>query len=78
MRIHQQIRQTFTFAIALATLSLVSIGCGEADSTNNHNSRKKYDSRERTGAICNDGSTSRATGSGACSHHDGVKYWTYK
>ena len=72
MRIHQQIRQTFTFAIALATLSLVSIGCGEADSTNNHNSR------ERTGAICNDGSTSRATGSGACSHHDGVKYWTYK
>jgi len=34
--------------------------------------------RERTGAVCNDGSTSRATGSGACSHHDGVQYWTYK
>jgi len=78
MRINQQICQTFTFAIALATLSLVSIGCGEADSTNNYNIRNKHDSRERTGAICNDGSTSRATGSGACSHHDGVQYWTYK
>jgi hypothetical protein len=29
----------------------------------------------RTGAICRDGSTSDATGSGACSHHGGVDYW---
>lgn len=27
------------------------------------------------GAECNDGSSSGATGSGACSSHDGVKYW---
>jgi hypothetical protein len=33
--------------------------------------------RERTGAVCNDGWKSAATGSGACSHHDGVRYWTY-
>lgn len=33
--------------------------------------------RGRTGAICNDGSSSKATGSGACSHHGGVAYWTY-
>ena len=32
----------------------------------------------RTGAVCNDGTTSTATGSGACSHHGGVKYWTYR
>lgn len=32
----------------------------------------------KTGAICNDGSASSATGSGACSHHGGVAYWTYK
>ncbi|MCU7496100.1 MAG: hypothetical protein HF314_17530 [Ignavibacteria bacterium] len=32
----------------------------------------------RIGAVCNDGSTTSATGSGACSHHGGVKYWTYK
>ncbi len=31
----------------------------------------------RTGAICNDGSSSTATGSGACSHHGGVSYWLY-
>ena len=35
MSIHKQIRLTLTFAVALATLSVVSIGCGEADSTNN-------------------------------------------
>ena len=27
------------------------------------------------GAKCNDGTNSSATGSGACSHHDGVRYW---
>ena len=29
----------------------------------------------RVGAICNDGSRSSATGSGACSYHGGVDYW---
>ena len=29
----------------------------------------------RTGAVCNDGSTSTATGRGACSRHGGVQYW---
>lgn len=29
----------------------------------------------RTGAMCRDGSTSSATGSGACSRHGGVSYW---
>lgn len=32
-------------------------------------------SSNRTGAICNDGSRSTATGSGACSHHGGVDFW---
>ena len=30
---------------------------------------------DRVGAICNDGTRSDATGSGACSHHEGVDYW---
>jgi len=30
------------------------------------------------GAICMDGTTSDATGSGACSHHGGVKQWIYR
>lgn len=33
---------------------------------------------QRVGCICNDGTSSTATGSGACSHHDGVKYWLCK
>jgi len=32
----------------------------------------------RIGAVCNDGTTSTATGSGACSHHGGVNHWIYK
>jgi hypothetical protein len=31
----------------------------------------------RTGAICNDGTRSYATGRGACSRHGGVYEWTY-
>lgn len=31
----------------------------------------------RTGASCNDGTSSCATGHGACSHHGGVRHWRY-
>jgi len=30
---------------------------------------------DRTGAVCRDGTTSTATGSGACSRHGGVDHW---
>jgi hypothetical protein len=33
--------------------------------------------RHRIGATCKDGTTSTATGSGACSHHGGVSCWQY-
>ena len=33
--------------------------------------------RYRIGATCKDGTTSTATGSGACSHHGGVSCWQY-
>lgn len=32
----------------------------------------------RVGAICKDGTSSKATGRGACSHHGGVKEWKYE
>lgn len=35
-------------------------------------------SSERTGAVCRDGSSSRATGRGACSRHGGVSRWKTK
>jgi hypothetical protein len=33
--------------------------------------------RHRVGATCKDGWQSKATGSGACSHHGGVSCWQY-
>ena len=33
--------------------------------------------RQRVGARCNDGTSSSATGSGACSSHGGVRCWRY-
>lgn len=37
----------------------------------------KRDKPERCGAVCVDGTISSSTGSGACSHHGGVKKWLY-
>lgn len=36
------------------------------------------DQSKRSGARCNDGTSSGATGSGACSTHGGVDYWICK
>ena len=36
------------------------------------------DPGDRVGAVCKDGTTSTATGSGACSHHGGVDHWINK
>ena len=33
--------------------------------------------RHSIGAVCNVGTTRKATGSGACSHHGGVSCWQY-
>ncbi len=43
--------------------------------TDKKDSSKKNATGKRTGAKCKDGTTSTATGSGACSHHGGVKEW---
>jgi hypothetical protein len=52
------------FTVALA--SVMAFGGMQAQTT-----------RHRIGAMCNDGTTSTATGSGACSHHGGVSCWQY-
>ena len=36
-----------------------------------------FSNGHRTGAVCEDGKISEATGRGACSHHDGVDHWNY-
>lgn len=53
------------FAVTLS--SVLTIGASQAQAPPRH----------RVGALCNDGWSSTATGSGACSHHGGVSCWQY-
>jgi hypothetical protein len=44
----------------------------------NYKSEQKINTNSvRKGALCRDGTFSKATGRGACSHHGGVKEWLY-
>ncbi len=52
-----------TTFIFLALFMLIFLTCG---------------TRKRDGAKCWDGTRSYATGRGACSHHGGVRNWTYE
>ena len=63
MKIKQTARKVL-FAIALA--SMATFGASQAQAP-----------RHRVGALCNDNTTSKATGKGACSHHGGVSCWQY-
>ena len=60
-----------SFALLLIFASCIHSPEEDTDTTS------ESTSGTRTGAICNDGTSSTATGSGACSHHGGVDYWLY-
>lgn len=47
------------------------------NSANGSGSNSSSTNTTRIGAVCNDGTTSTATGRGACSHHKGVAHWVY-
>jgi hypothetical protein len=59
---HATFRLLFTAVLATATFFGESAAQGD---------------RHRIGAMCKDGTTSTATGNGACSHHGGVSCWQY-
>jgi hypothetical protein len=67
-----QIMKTFILVLALTGINVAcsddELGGVPCDSIHT----------TRIGAKCNDGSTSRSTGQGTCSHHDGVNYWICK
>jgi hypothetical protein len=46
--------------------------------TKTYNNYNSENIKVRVGAVCRDGTTSTATGRGACSHHGGVDYWLYE
>ena len=60
-----------TTATLLAAISIAMFGAGFVSE-----SQAQYGAY-RIGAICNDGTQSSATGSGACSWHGGVSCWLY-
>jgi hypothetical protein len=51
---------------------VVLTACADITGPTDNNSTAR-----RVGAICNDGTKSSATGSGACSSHGGVRVWIY-
>ena len=55
------------FFLIVALILLTISGCTDNSAS----------SGSRTGAVCKDGTTTNATGSGACSHHGGVDHWLY-
>jgi len=63
MKIKQAARKIL-FTITLATIA--TFGATQAQAP-----------RHRIRATCNDKTASKATGSGACSHHGGVSCWQY-
>ncbi len=57
---------------------LLSVGCDDGEEDSSTTPPASSSSCTRVGATCKDGSTSTATGSGACSHHGGVASWICK
>lgn len=55
--------------ILLAIGSITMLSCSKEEESSS------CVAADRTGAVCNDGTSSSATGSGACSGHGGVDYW---
>jgi len=70
VRVANYIR-TIVVAIILSTIFLIS--CKD-----DPDSAGDCAPENRTGTVCKDGTTSNATGSGACSGHGGVDYWICK
>ena len=65
----QTLRTSAAMLLTAISVGLVGIGF--------MNESRAQSAVYRIGAICLDGWQSKATGSGACSHHGGVKCWRY-
>lgn len=67
-------------AFVLVLVALLASSCSGSSSPSSPTSptiATPSTSRTRVGANCVDGTTSDATGSGACSSHGGVSCWRY-
>lgn len=67
-----------TLIAILISLAFSLTDCSKDDTPQQTNPDCQNDQSKRSGAKCNDGTESTATGSGACSGHGGVAYWLCK
>lgn len=69
-------------ALLFCTLLAISACCPKLFKTDDPYFKGACDCKgnreQRIGAICRDETLSKSTGSGACSHHGGVKTWLCK
>ena len=72
----KSIMKTIFKLLFIFILSTILFSCNKDDISGAH--QCGANESDRIGAVCNDGTTSTATGSGACSSHSGVKYWLCK
>lgn len=63
-------RNLLKLVVFLMVITIPFSGC-------NDTSTNPSEPGPRKGAVCKDGTTSSATGSGACSGHGGVDHWIY-
>ena len=66
-------KQILLFLILILTI-FISSSCDKCKESGTTHECDNNDSK-RVGCMCNDGTQSTATGSGACSGHGGVDYW---
>jgi len=67
-----------TVLILVLSLSFIALDNPVNLNNNSQDVYQIHKPRKRIGAVCRDGTTTSATGRGACSHHGGVRYWLYK
>lgn len=68
-----------SLVITLLIVGLTTLSCTKEETPSQTLSGNcQTDASLRRGAKCKDGTTSNATGSGACSSHGGVDYWLCK
>lgn len=82
LQVHKSQRRKNILLTVLAVPVIFSVGAVAIHQNQQHNKAmdayyQALHSRVRTGAVCEDGWHSSATGSGACSWYGGVLYWQY-
>jgi len=70
--------QVNTPTVTQPQLPYINHSNGQSNRSEYYNNFNQQHYKRRVGAICNDGTTSSATGRGACSHHGGVSQWLYE